>query len=71
MTRDEMEHWQKLRVACLEIIQGVRKLREHAVKDEDIVAAAYPGRRAPIIPTVTVGDEQLLFIEPARSAQPT
>lgn len=38
--------------------------------DEDIVAAIYPGRRAPIIPTATIGDEQLLFIEPARSAQP-
>lgn len=30
MTRDEMEIWHKLRAACLEIIEGTRKLREHA-----------------------------------------
>jgi len=30
MTRDEMERWQKLRAACLEIVQGVRTLRVHA-----------------------------------------
>jgi hypothetical protein len=30
MTRDEMEIWQGLRAACLEIIEGTRKLREHA-----------------------------------------
>lgn len=30
MTRDEMERWQKLRVACLEIVQGARTLPVHA-----------------------------------------
>lgn len=29
-SRDEMERWHYLRVACLEIIQGSRKLRLHA-----------------------------------------